>query len=330
MVVVALKLAMLSPMQTTSSFIRTVGAALLAGLLAACAQNPPAPVEDLSHVVGAPHQATPQPTAATAAPAAVPADSYRVQRGDTLYSIAFRKQIDWRQLAAWNGIIAPYTIHPGSELRLTPPPSYRPVAPEAAVATAPVFQPVEDAPVKSVAATPAPTEPGASVPPVAPVVAPTPPEPTAATVPPVVAVTEAAAATTPVSTGATRRVDAIAWSWPADGSLLDGFRADDPTRQGIDVGGRAGAPVRAAADGVVVYSGNGLVGYGELVIVKHSDVYLSAYGHNRKRFVNEGERVRAGQQIAEMGSSGSSRTGLHFEIRKQGKPVDPMAFLPPR
>jgi lipoprotein NlpD len=125
-------------------------------------------------------------------------------------------------------------------------------------------------------------------------------------------------------------VDGIAWIWPAQGAVLGGFQADDPTRQGIDIAGRTGAPVNAAADGVVVYSGNGLVGYGELVIVKHSDIYLSAYGHNSKRLVNEGQRVKAGQQIAEMGSSGASRTELHFEIRKQGKPVDPLAFLPRR
>ncbi|GAA5011320.1 peptidoglycan DD-metalloendopeptidase family protein [Pseudoluteimonas lycopersici] len=120
----------------------------------------------------------------------------------------------------------------------------------------------------------------------------------------------------------------FAWRWPTDGSLVESFAAGDPTRQGIDIAGNAGQPVRAAADGVVVYSGSGLVGYGELIIVKHNDQWLSAYGHNRARLVNEGQLVKAGQQIAEMGRSGAARDMLHFEIRYNGKPVDPQAFLP--
>lgn len=122
----------------------------------------------------------------------------------------------------------------------------------------------------------------------------------------------------------------FAWRWPTDGKLLGGYVAGDPVRQGIDIAGNGGQPVRAAADGVVVYSGSGLVGYGELVIVKHSDEWLSAYGHNRARLVNEGQVVKAGQQIAEMGRSGAARDMLHFEIRYNGKPVDPLAYLPKR
>jgi lipoprotein NlpD len=123
---------------------------------------------------------------------------------------------------------------------------------------------------------------------------------------------------------------ALAWSWPADGTVASRYAAGDPTRQGIDITGQAGQPVRAAADGVVVYSGSGLVGYGELIIVKHNDAWLSAYGHNRARLVNEGQRVTAGQQIAEMGHSGAASDMLHFEIRYNGKPVDPAAYLPKR
>jgi lipoprotein NlpD len=108
------------------------------------------------------------------------------------------------------------------------------------------------------------------------------------------------------------------------------FAPNDPTRQGINIAGNAGQPVSAAADGVVVYSGSGLIGYGELVIVKHSDEWLSAYGHNRRRLVSEGEAVKAGQQIAEMGRSGASRDMLHFEIRRNGRPVDPQGLLPRR
>lgn len=123
---------------------------------------------------------------------------------------------------------------------------------------------------------------------------------------------------------------APAWRWPTEGNVLTGFAANNPTRQGVDIAGREGQPVRAAADGVVVYSGSGLVGYGELVIIKHNEQWLTAYGHNRARLVNEGTRVKAGDQIAEMGHSGAARDMLHFEIRYEGKPVDPQAYLPRR
>jgi len=122
----------------------------------------------------------------------------------------------------------------------------------------------------------------------------------------------------------------FAWRWPTEGQLVGTYADGNPTRQGIDIAGKLGQPVRAVADGVVVYSGSGLVGYGELVIVKHNDEWLSAYGHNRARLVNEGQVVKAGQQVAEMGHSGASRDMLHFEIRHNGKPVDPLAYLPRR
>ncbi|NYZ63018.1 peptidoglycan DD-metalloendopeptidase family protein [Luteimonas deserti] len=120
------------------------------------------------------------------------------------------------------------------------------------------------------------------------------------------------------------------WQWPTDGQVIARYVANDPTRQGLDIAGTGGQAVRAAADGVVVYSGSGLVGYGELIIVKHDEQWLSAYGHNRTRRVNEGERVSAGQQIAEMGRTGAARDMLHFEIRYNGKPVDPLSYLPAR
>ncbi|MEN1942818.1 peptidoglycan DD-metalloendopeptidase family protein [Luteimonas sp. MJ293] len=122
----------------------------------------------------------------------------------------------------------------------------------------------------------------------------------------------------------------VSWRWPADGQLVSRFTAGDPTKQGIGIAGNGGQAVKAAGDGVVVYSGSGLVGYGELIIVKHDDEWLSAYGHNRARLVNEGERVRTGQQIAEMGRSGAARDMLHFEIRHNGRPVDPLPYLPKR
>ena len=121
---------------------------------------------------------------------------------------------------------------------------------------------------------------------------------------------------------------APAWRWPARGQIVGRYVAGDQTRQGIDIAGSAGQEVVAAGDGVVVYSGAGLVGYGELIILKHSDEWLSAYAHNRKRLVGEGARVKAGDVIAEMGRTGASRDMLHFEIRRNGKPVDPLQHLP--
>ncbi len=123
--------------------------------------------------------------------------------------------------------------------------------------------------------------------------------------------------------------EGIQWRWPSSGALLGKFVAGDPTQQGIDIGGSLGQPVLAVAAGEVVYSGNGLLGYGEMIIVQHSPDYLSAYGHNQRRLVAEGDMVQAGQVIAEMGQRGS-QVMLHFEVRRRGKPVDPLAYLPPR
>lgn len=294
---------------------------LFALLLAACAQNPPAPVKDLTTTIP-PAGATdggPQSSQTRAA------GSYTVQAGDSLYSIAFRNQLDWQKLAQWNGIGAPYVIQPGQQLSLAAPTGAprvvgqgvitQGVASQAPSVVRAVVVPTQHASVaeeKPLASRAAPVT-------VTPSVA----TDTTVTVPPAVEVSQ------PAVSGLTQRtVAGVNWSWPVQGPLLDRYDASDPTRQGVDIGGRRGAPIKAAADGMVVYSGNGLVGYGELVIVKHSDMFLSAYGHNSKRLVAEGDRVRAGQTIAEMGSSGTSRIELHFEIRKQGKPVDPLAFLP--
>lgn len=216
-----------------------------------------------------------------------------VQRGDTLYGIAFRNGIDVRDLAEWNGLSPPYTIYPGQNLRLYP--RNGPAAAAPRTASTPTLSEATPA-SKPVAAAPAPATP--------------------ATAPPLPA---------PVAP-----VSDIRWRWPADGALASRYVAGEPTKQGVDITGSSGTPVRAAADGVVVYSGSGLVGYGELVIVKHNDAWLSAYGHNRARMVNEGAIVKAGQQIAVMGRTGAPRDMLHFEIRYNGKPVDPLTYLPKR
>lgn len=226
----------------------------------------------------------------------------QVQRGDTLYGIAFRNGIDVRDLAAWNGISAPYTIYPGQSLRLYPRTG-------SATATRPT------ASVPRPPATSAPSRPVAG---------------TATNVPPPAPKPAVATPASPAPVPAAPPASDIGWRWPADGALLNRFVAGEPTRQGIDIGGNGGAPVKAAGDGVVVYSGSGLVGYGELVIIKHNDAWLSAYGHNRARMVNEGAVVKAGQQIAVMGRTGAARDMLHFEIRYNGKPVDPLQHLPKR
>jgi len=294
------------------------------------------------------HADNPAPIAATTPPRTlVPGGSYQVVRGDTLYSIAFRKAVDVRDLAQWNGIAAPYTIWPGQKLTLSPngprpephvspatvasasaPQSAATTSPTPATAGAPVFEKVPEATASSasVASVPASVSPNPVSPPVPAAAASTnipvagvPATPQAALPPPVAA---------PVS-GASRNMAGVSWRWPADGGVFGHFNSNDAI-PGIEIAGKPGDPVRAAADGVVVYSGNGLVGYGELVIIKHNDSFLSAYGHNRKRLVKEGQRVTGGQAIAEMGSTGASRTELEFQIRKDGNPVNPLDYLPKR
>jgi len=120
------------------------------------------------------------------------------------------------------------------------------------------------------------------------------------------------------------------WRWPTDGQIITRFDQSEATRQGVDISGSSGQPVRASVGGLVVYSGSGLVGYGELVIIKHDEQWLSVYGHNRTRLVSEGTQVSAGDQIAEMGRTGAARDMLHFEIRYNGRPVDPLRYLPAR
>jgi lipoprotein NlpD len=346
-------------MSLRSTLSRTSALTALAALaLAACAplDDRPAPIADRS--VGRDGEAVDRPVGA-------PVPEYEVRRGDTLYAIAFRNGLDYRDLARWNGIANPYLIHPGQRLRLGPPAtdaaSARPSASAPIAAETGRIQPISDpAParmeplperpipaenrdaVNPVVASRA-TEPtttaaaGAAPPPRATVVAGGPVSQAMASTAsapaagaPAAATQGPAAAPAFVGGGAERTVEGVRWRWPADGRVINTFVADDPTRQGVDIMGSEGQAVIAAADGEVVYSGSGLIGYGELIIIKHSDNLLSAYGHNRRRLVEEGARVRAGQVIAEMGRSGGSVPMLHFEIRRNGRPVDPRGFLPPR
>ena len=251
----------------------------------ACSNNARVQVVDRQHAV---------PT--------VTSGQYRVQRGDTLYSIATRHGWNWKALASLNGIAAPYNINPGQVIRFSG--QAQPVTPVRRPAT------VVTTPAKT---TPAKTAPQTTV--SRPVVS----QPTTTTKP-----TPAPSSSASVSTAA---VSSKGWRWPASGQVVGRFSG---ANKGIDIAGNAGDPIVSASDGTVVYAGSGLVGYGELIIIKHSDVYLSAYGHNRRILVNEGQKVKSGQKIAEMGSTGTDTTKLHFEIRRQGKSVDPIPYLPTR
>lgn len=298
-------------------------------------------------------------------PALAGPGEYLVRRGDTLYGIAFRHGMDYRELADRNHIAAPFTIYPGQRLQVTVSPRgtnrMASSGDDRAPASAPASTGRPEAPATGVVAAVAgrPIPPAAKANPqtshsatgLAPIsgsadsthVATTSPPPAAAGSSPAATTapgdhppTSAVAATpppketsSPIATAALP-LGPVRWQWPCEGQIVGRFLAGDAARKGINIAGNAGQSVRAAAAGVVVYSGSGLIGYGELIIVKHSETLLSAYGHNRKRLVAEGVGVAAGQQIAEMGRSGASRDMLHFEIRRNGQPVDPLPLLPKR
>jgi lipoprotein NlpD len=244
---------------------------------------------------------------------------YRVRRGDSLYTIAFKLGLDWRDLAEWNGIRAPYTIYPDQELRLSAPPSRS----SAGVVTRPARTPAATVSTDQPKTASAPQEAPAKAP-ATPVAGS--PAPTAEAAAPSVA--PARESPPPRAASAGSLSDPTAWMWPTEGRVLSSFKANDPSRNGIEIGGSEGQPIVAAAAGEVVYSGSGLIGYGELIIVKHSDRMLSAYAHNRKRLVSEGQRVAAGEKLAEMGRDDRNRAMLHFEIRVNGTPQDPTKYLP--
>lgn len=210
-----------------------------------------------------------------------------VNKGDTLYSIAWRYNFDYKTLANWNKINAPYTIYPGQLVRLTPVLKKKGV-------------PLKPAPVAKI-------------------ISPTKSIPKPVSKKPSVVIKK-------TKPGVTLPNGPIKWFWPTKGELVE---SKSPTsKKGIDIAGKPGQAINAAAYGEVVYSGSGLLGYGKLIIIKHSKTYLSAYAYNSKLLVKEGDRVNAGQQISEMGRDNTGRNVLHFEIRKNGKPVTPTQHLP--
>ncbi len=239
---------------------------------------------------------------------------YRVRRGDTLHAIAFNFNKDWRDIAKWNNIRSPYTIYPDQELVLSAPRgaagqkgvTTAAVAPRGTATTKPL-EPKTTTSSKTVAKSAPAKSSGSGATP-------------DSSVSSNKTVTQA-----PVTSG-----DPKKWLWPAEGRVISNFKPNDPARKGIDIGGKEGQAVIAGAAGEVVYSGSGLIGYGELVIIKHSERLLSAYAHNRKRLVKEGQKVAAGEPIAEMGRTDRNKAMLHFEIRVNGNPQDPLKYLPRR
>jgi lipoprotein NlpD len=329
--------------------------------LTACATKTPAPVSD--------RRAPPVQQAATPASAANPAaaaqpqsdskptdlgKTHTVQKGDTLIGLALQYGLDYRELAAWNNIENPNVIKLDSVLRLTPPGTVangtstaaKEPKPGVPVATPLVPSPLPSASSERPAGNTAnsKTEPrggkvpytdaayqrlssqAAAAPPPAPAAGTTTAPVVAAPVPAVSPT--GAAATPPVAAPAgTPATDDVDWAWPVKGKIMTTFT---DANKGIDIAGAKGTAVNAAGSGKVIYSGSGLRGYGRLVIIKHNATWFSAYAHNDKIVVAEGQEVKRGQKIAEMGNSDADQVKLHFEIRKNGRPLDPTKFLPPQ
>lgn len=220
---------------------------------------------------------------------------YTVKPKDTLIGIGLETGQSHKDIARWNNLENPNRIEIGQVLRVSPP----------AGETVAVANPVASGSVTATAIAAGPAKPASA--PVAVPVAPT---------------------TSPASSSPLAAEDDMGWIWPGNGPVLAGF--DEAKNKGLDIGGTAGEPVLASADGKVVYAGAGLRGYGNLIILKHNNVYLTAYAHNQSLLVKEDQSVKKGQKIAEMGNSDADRVKLHFEVRRQGKPVDPAKYLPAR
>lgn len=237
---------------------------------------------------------------------------YTVKPGDTLIRIGLESGQSHKDITRWNGLDNPNKIEVGQVLRVTPP------AGDAVVVSKPVTSgTVTTTPIAS-ATTSAASSAAAS-----------------ATLPAKAASASVSAPSTPVAAASkpapvpavvASAEDDLGWIWPGKGGVIADF--DEVKNKGVDIAGSAGDAVLAAADGKVVYAGAGLRGYGNLIILKHNNTYLTAYAHNQSLLVKEDQVVRKGQKIAEMGSSDADRVKLHFEVRRQGKPVDPLKYLP--
>lgn len=281
-----------------------IALAVAAGALAGCASPSltRAPVEDRN--IDSVAVATVDPSTLPGYENAGKPGYYTVRPGDTIMRIATEVNQSWRDIAAWNELENPNVIEVGQVLRVVPPAGSTGASAAAPLTAGPDTAPSAAAGKPAVAVATQTTPGVASAAPAKPAPA-APPEP-------------------PPSAGA----DNINFVWPAQGAVIAGF--NEATNKGLGIAGKAGDPVVAAADGRVVYAGAGLRGYGNLVILKHNNTFLTAYAHNQKLLVKEDQNVRKGQKIAEMGSTDADRVKLHFEIRRSGKPVDPARYLPAR
>ena len=304
--------AMQARRRSAPAWSRAAGMAAVALLLAGCASSRNrAPIEERpamrpapAIVVGGgalPAEARPLPGAENAGKPGY----YTVRPGDTLIRIGLEQGQNWRDLVRWNGLDNPNIIEVGQVLRVVQPGIDPQTAATRGVAVARVEPRALDArPTDAEAAAGRPAAPAAAAAPSAPV------------------------AVVPAAPAAREGDEDVNWAWPAAGAVLAPF--DDARNKGLAIAGKAGDPVYAAADGRVVYAGSGLRGYGNLLILKHNNTYLTAYAHNQTLLVKEDQAVRRGQKIAEMGATDTDRVQLHFEIRRQGKPIDPARLLPPR
>jgi len=252
---------------------------------------------------------------------------YAVRPGDTIRRIGLDTAQRWQDIARWNNLENPDQIEVGQVLRVIPPLGSGATAAtstdsgaSARAATPTAGAAASSTTAASAAAVTAATAAAATA---------TAPAPATATAPAASAPFKPPVTTSSVAPAAAASGDEdVGWIWPAQGSLIAGF--DEVKNKGLDIAGKAGEPVLAAADGQVVYAGANLRAYGNLIILKHNGTYLTAYAHNQTLLVKEDQTVQKGQKIAEMGNSGTDRIKLHFEIRRQGKPVDPARYLPPR
>ena len=236
-------------------------------------------------------------------------DYYVVKPGDTLFSIALDFGVDYKELAAWNGIREPRALTVGQQLRLRPPAAMAVTAP-LKVAPPVAGQPMGNVPVSPFSSGKVKTQPKAIKVPYS---------------------DQAYASLSPPSAPEDKSLsddESISWGWPANGKIIATFN-EAANAKGVDIAGKAGQAVSASAAGTVLYSGSGIRGYGKLIVLKHNKTYSSVYAHNSVILVKEGQAVVKGQKIAEMGDTDADQVKLHFEIRRLGKPIDPSKLLPP-
>ncbi|HEY7744162.1 MAG TPA: peptidoglycan DD-metalloendopeptidase family protein [Burkholderiales bacterium] len=299
------------PPTLTSILLAVLALAVVAG----CAVRTGAPVVDRAPGT----KAAPAQPAAGVKPAPRPGDArpefHTVRKGDTLYSIALDYGLEYRELARWNGVTEASVISIGQQLRLSPP-----SAPASAAVPASAAAPLMSAPV--VQARPLDGAPAASVDGSAKS------EPRGVRAPYSDQTYAQMASLKPVAPPDPGGEERVSWSWPTSGKVIRSF-SDSPNQRGISIAGKLGQPVHASAAGRVIFSGTGIRGFGKLIVIKHNNTFLSVYAHNNELLVKEGQNVAKGQRIAEMGSTDTDQVRLHFEIRRLGKPVDPMKLLPP-